>query len=103
MTNLKSSIEVWDTASSLPGMAQYARDQENDQTYDVIAEFTAMRTAAVAPVDWVFNNFPKDAQAPNYILKDILAADGSITVRQFTSAQTTGLQTALDDLIAAIA
>ncbi len=37
------------------------------------------------------------------IEKDTLQVDGSITVRQFTPAQTTGLQTALADLIAAIA
>ena len=38
-----------------------------------------------------------------YILKDQLETDGAITVRQFTPAQTTGLQTALADLIAAVA
>ncbi len=102
MTNLKSSIEVWDSVSALSGIAQFAKDQEDDQTYDVVAEFLAMRTEAVAAVNWVFNNFPKDTTSPNYILKDILAPDGSISVRQFTPAQTTGLQTALTDLIAAI-
>ena len=102
MTNLKSSIEVWDTVSGLSGISVFAQTQEDDPTYDVVAEFLAMRTAAVSAVDWVFDNFPKDNQAPNYILKDILSTDGSISVRQFTPAQTTGLQTALTDLIAAI-
>ena len=68
-----------------------------------MAGFLAMRNAAVACVDWVFNNFPKDNNPPNYIIKDILETDGSITVRQFSTAQTTGLQTALADLIAAVA
>jgi len=103
MTNLKSSIEVWDSVSALSGIAQFAKDQEDDQAYNVVAEFLAMRTEAVAAVDWVYNNFPKDNNAPNYIIKDILETDGAITVRQFTPAQTTGLQTALADLIAAIA
>ena len=102
MTNLKSSIEVWDTVSGLSGISVFAQTQEDDPAYDVVAEFLSMRTAAVAAVDWVFDNFPKDNQAPNYILKDILATDGSISVRQFTPAQTVGLQTALADLIAAI-
>lgn len=100
MTNLKSSIEVWDSVSSLPGIAQYARDQEDDQTYDVVAEFLAMRTQAVAARDWVITNFPKSAG--DFIEKDTLEADGAITVRQFTPAQTTGLQVALADLIASI-
>lgn len=100
MTNLKSSIEVWDTVSGLPGIGQYAKDQEDDQTYDVVAEFNAMRTEAVAARDWVITNFPASG---GFIQKDTLELDGAITVRQFTPAQTTGLQTALADLIAAIA
>ncbi len=101
MTNLKSSIEVWDSVSSLPGITQYAKDQEDDQAYNVVAEFTTMRTEAVAARDWVITNFPKSTG--NFIEKDTLELDGAITVRQFTPAQTTGLQTALADLIAAIA
>jgi len=101
MTNLKSSVEVWSTVSSLPGIAQYAKDQENDQTYDVVVEFLAMRNAAVACIDWVFNNFPKSPGG--FIEKDTLETDGAITVRAFTTAQTVGLQTALADLVAAVA
>jgi len=100
MTNLKSSIETWDTVSSLPGIAQYAKDQEDDQAYDVVVEFLAMRNEAVAARDWVINNFPESG---GFIQKDTLEVDGSITVRQFTPAQTVGLQTALNDLVAAIA
>ena len=103
MTNLKSTIEVWDSVSALSGIGQFAKDQEDDQAYDVVAEFIAMRTEAVAARDWVITNFPKDNASPFYIIKDILEVDGSITVRVFTPAQTTGLQTSLDDLIAAIA
>jgi len=100
MTNIKSSIEVWDSVSSLPGIAQYTRDQYDNQAYDVVAEFLAMRTQAVAVRDWVITNFPSSG---GFIQKDTLEADGAITVRQFTPAQTTGLQIALADLIAAIA
>ena len=101
MTNLKSTIEVWDSVSSLSGIAQFAKDQESDQAYDVVAEFTAMRAEAVAARDWVITNFP--TSAGGFIEKDTLQVDGSITVRTFTPAQTAGLQTALADLIAAIA
>ena len=100
MNNLKSSIEIWDSVSSLPGMAQFAKDQENNQNYDVVAEFTAMRSKAAACADWVRDNFPKSG---GFIQKQTYEADWSITVRQFTPGQTTGLQTALADLIAAIA
>ncbi len=101
MSNVKSSIEVFDVVSALPGMASYARDQEDDQSYNVVSEFNTMRSEAVATRDWVITNFPKSAG--NFIEKDTLETDGAITVRQFTPAQTTGLQIALADLIAAIA
>ena len=101
MSNLKSTIEVWDSVSSLSGIAAYARDQEDDQTYNVVAEFLAMRNGAVAVRDWVITNFPKSAGG--FIEKDTLESDGAISVRVFTPAQTAGLQTALADLIAAIA
>ena len=99
MTNLKSSMEVWDSASGLSGMAQFARDQEDDQAYDVVAEFLIMRNAAAACADWVRDNFP---EAGGFIQKDTIETDWSITVRQFTPAQTVGLQTALATLDAAI-
>lgn len=100
MSSMKSSIEVWDTVSALPGLVQYARDQEDDQTYDVVAEFLAMKAAAEAVRDWVINNFPT---AAGFIQKDTLELDGAITVRQFTPAQTAGLQTTLATLAAAVA
>lgn len=99
MINMKSSIAVFDTISSTAGMAQYARDQQADQTYDVVAEFLAMRNASVAVLDWVINNFPT---AGGFIQKDTYEVDGAITVRQFTSAETTGLQTVLIALTATI-
>jgi hypothetical protein len=100
MTNMKSSIEVWDSVSSLAGIGAYADNEENDPAYDVAAEFTSMRAEAVTVRDWVITNFPASG---GFIQKDTLEVDGAITVRQFTPAQTTGLQTALADLIAAIA
>ena len=100
MNNLKSSIEVWDTVSSLSGIVQYARDQEDDQGYDVVVEFTAMRVEAVAANDWVKDNFP--LSAGGFLEKDTIETDWSITVRQFTPAQTVGLQVILLDLINAI-
>jgi hypothetical protein len=97
MTTLKSSIEVFDSVSSLPGIAAYAQDDENDPAYDVVAEFTAMRNAAVSARDWIINNFPV-SNPGGFLEKDTVAADGSITVRQFTPGQTAGLQTELTAL-----
>lgn len=95
-----SSIDVFDRIRVTPGIAAYAQNEENDPTYDVVAEFTAMRTEAVGSRDWILTNFPT---APTgEIIKDTLETDGNITVRQFTPVETAGLQTALGLLVAQI-
>lgn len=101
LSQMKSFIETFDAVAATPGLAAYAQEQENDPAYDVVAEFNAMRAAAVAVRDWIITNFP--TSAGGFIEKDTLNADGSITVRQFTPAQTVGLVAALDALVATIA
>ena len=100
MTRCRDAVIKWDEASSLPGMVQWARDQEDDQSYDVVAEFLAMRTAAVAVSQWVFDNFPKGAGG--YLEKDFYLPNFTINGRNFTPAQTVDLQDLLQVLIDAI-
>lgn len=75
-------ITEWDVYASTPGLAQYAKDQLNDQTYDIVAEYNAMRTAAIALRDWLDANIPAE---PSY-----------------TPAQTAGFRTAADAFLATI-
>lgn len=81
-----------------PGLAQYAKDQENDQAYDVAAEFTAMRNTISAATAWMDTNVPTDvtAKTPSQWGDDTLISDA------FTPAQTSGLRTALSAVISAI-
>ena len=58
MGMLAEAVTVWTDIATLSGMAQYARDQYDDQALDVVAEFTAMNAAAVVLRDWVFTNYP---------------------------------------------
>lgn len=95
MLRMKDAIALWDSVSGLSGMQQWARDQEDDQTYDVVAEFLSMRGAAVNCRDWVINNFPT---AGGFIQKDTYEPDGAITVRSFTNVETAALQTLLTTL-----
>ena len=96
----KDALAVVDNSAAVSGMAQYAKDQLDNQAIDIIAEFQVMRAALVDVRDWVITNFPKSAGG--FIEKDTLEADGAITVRQFTSPQTSGLRTVLDAAIATI-
>jgi RecA/RadA recombinase len=87
-------------ASSTPGLAQYAKDQKNNQTLDVVAEFNTMIAAIDQVTAWIDSNFPKDATT-QALLERTLSTEGPIE-RTFTSVQTAGLRTQLDSLIATI-
>jgi hypothetical protein len=100
MEVMKSFLEDLTLASNAGGIAQYAKDQSDNQSYDVVAEFSAMQAEAILVRNWVIQNFP--ISAGGYIDKDIIEADGSITVRQFTTVQSTGLQTVLTSFAATI-
>lgn len=100
MSNMKDAIIKWNTVRQLPGMAQYAKDQFNNQNIDIVAEFTTMREAAIEVRDWVIATFPKSAGG--FIERVTLESDGSITTRSFTPIVTAPLRTRLDVLIATI-
>jgi hypothetical protein len=89
------------TWATTPGLAQYARDQYNDPTYDVVAEFNAMKSAIDTARDTLITAFPKDAGG--FILYQKINPDGSILLRTFTSAQLAGSVAQVDSVIAAIA
>jgi hypothetical protein len=99
LSRIKNAIDVWDVAAAIPGMVQYAKDQHDDQGLNIVAEYNAMKAAAIIARDWIIAAFPTSG---GYILKDQLTADGSISVRQFTSANLVQLRQRLDDLIATI-
>lgn len=82
------------TITAVPGIAQYARDQEDDQTYNTATEFTAMigfLDAAIATVQ---------ATNVNALLSG-WGADGVI-YNTFTPAQTATLRGNLQSISAAI-
>lgn len=102
MGELTAALNRWATISALPGIVQYARDQFDNQTLNVGAEFTAMVTAATSLRDWIFNAFPKDATSGAWLV-DNYDVNGRPSRLQFTVAQLSGFVTRADALIAAIA
>lgn len=100
MFEIRSAMEKWNQAKTVPGIGDYAKDQLNDPSLDIAAEFTNMVNAAQGVIDWIDNNFPKDANG--YLLSRKIV-NASIEFRQFTPAQTQGLRDQLDILIATIA
>jgi hypothetical protein len=101
-----ANLAEWRTSliaiSQLPGMVAYARAQINDPNVDIAAEFNAMIAGLDGVVSWVVTNFPKDGSG--FLLAKTFNADnsGRTVDRTFSAAQTAGLRTVLDTLIAAI-
>lgn len=89
-----------EAVTQIPGIAQYAKDQENDQAYDVVAEFTAVQVAVDAAISEIVSSFPVSNGA---LLERQLNPDGTITYLQFTAGQLNTLRGLLGDIDAAIA
>jgi hypothetical protein len=95
---LASAKAAFDRYTAVPGLAAYAREQVNDPALDIVAEYQTMAAQLVAVRDWIIANFPKDASG--YLLYHQFDAAGKIVQRTLSSAQTAGLRTQLDALIA---
>jgi len=80
--NLTALKGILQANASAPGMAEYARIQEDDPTLDLVAEYQAVITAIDAVLDYISANIP----AP----------------RVFTIVALAPLKTLLDDLVLTI-
>lgn len=96
---LKGERAALVTAAGTPGLAQFARDQKNNQTLDVVTEFNNVIAAIDNVTAWIQANFPNTG---GFLLAQSFGAS-SLTDREFTPAQLTGYVTQLDSLIALIA
>ena len=99
-TEFHAAILRWNDIKAIPGIAQYAKDQEDDQNYDVVTEFNTMVNAASAVRDRVESDIPTAAGGWMNLQK--FEADHTISTRAFTPAQTTQLRTDLDAFIATV-
>lgn len=93
-------IPLFDGWAATPGLAAYAQSQENDAGYNIGTEYTAARNALVAARDQLVTMFPKNGS--NFLLYQVMAADGTVTPRTFTAAELAPAVTLLDSVIATI-
>lgn len=87
-----------ETAVAVSGLAQFAKDYEGDQSYDVVAEINATITEMDQAIALVDTTFP---QSGGYVLY-LQISDGAITPRTFSTAATAGLRAALNDVVVTI-
>jgi len=86
--------------AATPGLAQYARDQVNNQSYDVAAEYTTMRDTIIACRDSLIAMFPKDGGG--FILWQTIQPTGVLQNRTFTAAQLAAAVNEMDLVIASV-
>lgn len=87
--------------AAIPGMVQFAKDQNNDPNYDIVAEGQTLLGLIDTAADWIVTNMPTvDVNGTDYLVLLTLAAEADdVTWRTFTPAQTATLRTYLTAII----
>lgn len=98
-SSLKQAQDLFAQMTATPGLAQYAKDLQEDQNYEIVTEYQTMNTQITATLVWISANLPSSTFGHDIIR---IEADGSPTWRSFTPAQTAGFRTELDALAATI-
>lgn len=93
-------------STNYPALNAYIAAQKPGYLGVYTTDVSAVMSAASAAIAWVVANFPRNVNADGttgtFVLALTLNADGTRTPASFTSAQTLGLQQALQALIATI-
>lgn len=61
LANLDRVLPLLDSYVALHGMGEYAQTQLGSDTYDIAAEYSAMKTALLNLRDWLRANIPSNA------------------------------------------
>lgn len=84
--------------ASTPGLVDYAKVQEDDPAYDVVAEFSALLGAVANAMTWMETNVPLTVT-----LKPLAEwTDTTVIATTFTPAQTAAFRTHLSAVVNAI-
>lgn len=97
--DLYRAREELDGIRTVPGIAEYAKSQEDDSAYDVGAEFNAMISAIDAATSYIESALPTDGAG--WLLERKLS-NGAHIHRQFTAAQLSTLAALLQDIDSSI-
>jgi len=98
--NTIRASEQFNALKATPGIAAFAKIQEDDPTYDIAVEFNAMVAAVDAVSDALIAAIPKDGNG--YLLVQTMNAQGDVGPRQFTPAQVNSIVPLLVAVVQAI-
>lgn len=98
-TTLAASDAILAALEVVGGIQQYARDQVDDQTYDVGVRFTDVRTELGTLIAWIIANYP--TSAGGFQETFTFNPDGTSLPRSIPAAQLTGFITAANVFVTA--
>lgn len=105
LDNLRTDLAYFTAVAATPNIGTYAQEQYG-VTYLIGPDFTAFITAIEDTIAWIVAALPKAAPDVNgfeWVLLQRIDVDGNRIDRTFSVAQTAGLRTILDSLIATVA
>lgn len=85
------------TTANVSGIGQYAKDQFNDQTYDIDAEIAAMQAGLDSIAQWIYDAFPKTGDNFHIVQADAVTKQEVTTT--FNTSQTAGFRTEVDNIL----
>lgn len=102
LNNTSAALFNFNRFKNVVGLDTYAQEQVPGYSGSMLSDINAVIDAVQACIDWVVTNFPKNTAGDYILAYTALAADGSKTPRMFSTAQTAGLRTNLQAVIALI-
>ena len=96
LDRLNTGIERLNSVKNVGGIAAYAREQENNQGYDVVAEFNSLIALLEAARATIVTTLPESTNGFTEVFS--LNSDGTKTYRTFTVPQLSSLTTDLQNI-----
>lgn len=88
---LRSAELKLNSVKMIPGIAAYAKLQEDDINYNVAAEFIAMLNVINTAATTIYNAVPVCSDAGGYVAMTTLGTDGKESPRSFSAASVASL------------
>ena len=104
LRNLIVARDTFAAAAAVPNIAPFVAAERNVTAQAVTDAFNSMASAVASAISWIATNLPKASSGgTQYLAIRTINAEGAMTYRQFTPADTAGLRTTLQVVEATIA
>lgn len=99
MRSIKLALNRFNVIKTTPGMAQYAKDQYDDQALSIGAQFTALVAAMETVKAWPLTDYP---DMVGNVPQDGAYVDGELTDRLLTTVELADFRVQVQTLIIAL-